>query len=421
MINRKKKEKKQNVSKKDANNVRTPVLNKYINKINKENSKKENQNSETSCTEMTDPEEMEIESEDHVVKSIHTSHPLLIQNKEKDCCSDEFFIEKKGTNNVPYFRTNKFIDHLPSKNIKQFNMLTLKDIQLKSSFQLISFFLDKQTIISLISITKRINHLFKKDIYRKITEKIIYDKNNFNDGVRRSVFSFSPLSSEALLLKIYQEYKFMKSLYLEDIQKDLPRTFPDNPLFKPKGEYYIKLCNILKAYSNYNSKIGYAQGLNFLVGHSLFAFDKEEEVFIFIDGMIHKFEMENIIGLKNNLEIKMNMIGKILRSHAKKVIEYLSRNGLTHDFFTANWILTIFANSMRTEILLKFWSFMIIFGWNFFNFFIVAILNKYANVIQFSEQTSLPLLMKNLLKTDVFESNFNSIIQDTFDLLYSNS
>lgn len=300
-------------------------------------------------------------------------------------------------------------------------MLTLKDIQLKSSFQLISFFLDKQTIISLISITKRINHLFKKDIYRKITEKIIYDKNNFNDGVRRSVFSFSPLSSEALLLKIYQEYKFMKSLYLEDIQKDLPRTFPDNPLFKPKGEYYIKLCNILKAYSNYNSKIGYAQGLNFLVGHSLFAFDKEEEVFIFIDGMIHKFEMENIIGLKNNLEIKMNMIGKLLRSHAKKVIEYLSRNGLTHDFFTANWILTIFANSMRTEILFKFWSFMIIFGWNFFNFFIVAILNKYANVIQFSEQTSLPLLMKNLLKTDVFESNFNSIIQDTFDLLYSNS
>ena len=421
MINSKKKEKKQNVSKKDANNVRTPVLNKYINKINKENSKKENQNSETSCTEMTDPDEMEIESEDHVVKSIHTSHPLLIQNKEKDCCSDEFFIEKKGTNNVPYFRTNKFIDHLPSKNIKQFNMLTLKDIQLKSSFQLISFFLDKQTIISLISITKRINHLFKKDIYRKITEKIIYDKNNFNDGVRRSVFSFSPLSSEALLLKIYQEYKFMKSLYLEDIQKDLPRTFPDNPLFKPKGEYYIKLCNILKAYSNYNSKIGYAQGLNFLVGHSLFAFDKEEEVFIFIDGMIHKFEMENIIGLKNNLEIKMNMIGKLLRSHAKKVIEYLSRNGLTHDFFTANWILTIFANSMRTEILLKFWSFMIIFGWNFFNFFIVAILNKYANVIQFSEQTSLPLLMKNLLKTDVFESNFNSIIQDTFDLLYSNS
>ena len=212
MINRKKKEKKQNVSKKDANNVRTPVLNKYINKSNKENSKKENQNSETSCTEMTDPDEMEIESEDHVVKSIHTSHPLLIQNKEKDCCDDESFIEKKGTNNVPYFRTNKFIDHLPSKNIKQFNMLTLKDIQLKSSFQLISFFLDKQTIISLISITKRINHLFKKDIYRKITEKIIYDKNNFNDGVRRSVFSFSPLSSEALLRKIYQEYKFMKSL-----------------------------------------------------------------------------------------------------------------------------------------------------------------------------------------------------------------
>ena len=69
---------------------------------------------------MTDPEEMEIESEDHVVKSIHTSHPLLIQNKEKDCCSDEFFIEKKGTNNVPYLRTNKFIDHMPSKNIKQF-------------------------------------------------------------------------------------------------------------------------------------------------------------------------------------------------------------------------------------------------------------------------------------------------------------
>ena len=417
IINSKKKEKKQNFTKKDANNVRTPVLNKYINKSI--STKKENQNSETSCTEMTDPEEMEIESEDHVIKSIHTSRPLLLQKKEKDY--DESFIEKKGTNNVPYFRTNKFIDHLPSKSLKYFNILTLKDMQLKSSLQLISFFLEQKTILSLISINKRTNHLFKKDIHRKITEKIIYDSSNFNDKVRRSIFSFSPLSSQSLLLKVYQEYKFMKSAYLEDIQKDLPRTFPDNPLFKPKGQYYIRLCNILKAYSNYNSKIGYAQGLNFLVGHSLFAFDKEEEVFIFIDGMIHKFEMENIIGLKNNLAIKMNMVGELLNFHAKKVIDYLSRNGLTHDFFTANWILTLFANSMKTEIVLKFWSFMIIFGWNFFNFFIVAILNKYTNVIQFSEQTSLPLLMKNLLKTDVFESNFTSIIKDTFDLLYSNS
>ena len=86
-------------------------------------------------------------------------------------------------------------------------MLTLKDIQLKSSFQLISFFLDKQTIISLISITKRINHLFKKDIYRKITENsVVLTEKEYIDLSRHYVKEQKKQAVKEFAEKLKEKY-----------------------------------------------------------------------------------------------------------------------------------------------------------------------------------------------------------------------
>ena len=240
-------------------------------------------------------------------------------------------------------------------------------------------------------------------------------------NIRDYVFKYSKLyTNKTLLKKTYLEYTFTKSKYVDDIKKDLPRTFPDDSTFHNGKKNYVKLHNILNAYANYNNEIGYAQGLNFLVGHLIFSIDEEEKVFLFIDGLIRKFKLKNLIGVSNSLSEKMGELENLLNNYVPKLMRYLDKNGLNHEFFTANWVVTLFSNSMKTKYFLTFLNLMIIFDWNFFNFFVVAILQTYSNIIIYSDQNALVNLMKTMLKTTIFESNFKNIIKKAIDLLVDN-
>lgn len=131
---------------------------------------------------------------------------------------------------------------------------------------------------------------------------------------------------------------------------------------------------MLTAYANYNKNIGYAQGLNFLAANSIFIFEKEMDEFLFLDALIQKFNLENIIGLSNNLSIKLEEISNCLNKYFPKIKKYLESMNLNYEFFLAGWVLTLFSNSINNEYLFYIWDFMIIFGWNYFNCFIIAVL-----------------------------------------------
>ena len=195
--------------------------------------------------------------------------------------------------------------------------------------------------------------------------------------------------SPAILRKKYTDLIFENNKYDIDIKKDLTRTFPNNSLFKYGNIYYNKLYHILTAFSNYNKNIGYVQGINFLAAHIIYFFKDEIDEFIFLDAMIHKFEFDKI--LDNNLnnqffERKLKNINYFLLKQLPKLNKFLSDNKLNFDFFTTNWILTLFSDSMKTEILVIIWDYLIIFGMKFFRYFILNILLLYENDILNSTQ-----------------------------------
>ncbi|KAK3307424.1 uncharacterized protein B0T15DRAFT_566907 [Chaetomium strumarium] len=90
----------------------------------------------------------------------------------------------------------------------------------------------------------------------------------------------------------------VKPLIVEDIEKDLYRTFPDNVRFKPpppppgepapeiapsqpapEPEIITSLRRVLHAFALYNPRIGYCQSLNFLAGLLLLFVENEEQAF----------------------------------------------------------------------------------------------------------------------------------------------
>ena len=70
----------------------------------------------------------------------------------------------------------------------------------------------------------------------------------------------------------------------EDIEKDIKRTFSFIPKFIESQS--TRLFNVLKAYSRLDSKVGYCQGMNYVVGFLLLYIKDEADAFcVFVDFM----------------------------------------------------------------------------------------------------------------------------------------
>ncbi len=290
--------------------------------------------------------------------------------------------------------------------------------------EIIFSYLNLDMINTFTLLNSSFHNIFKPIIYNQIFQKIkkINENPNPKNKIKLSIFKYSKLKyNENIPYSLKEEYeKFIKNRICDsesEIIKDLNRTFPDIPDFQNGKDKYNKLYHILYAYANYNEKIGYAQGLNFLAGYSIFIFDNEEECFIFVDGLIQKFKLEDFFGISNNLKNKIEIIDCHLKLNTPKVYNYLKDIHLSHEFFSINWVITLFSNSMDKDELFFLWDCLIIFGWKFFYFFIISILKKYENKILNTDVSEMCYFMKNLLRTNGFKNCFIEIMEKTIKLM----
>ena len=80
-----------------------------------------------------------------------------------------------------------------------------------------------------------------------------------------------------------------------DIEKDVKRTFPDTTYFKePYETGNNKLYNILKAYSQYDTKVGYCQGMNYIAGILMICLKDEKDAYLCLLYIMYKFNWRRI-------------------------------------------------------------------------------------------------------------------------------
>ena len=293
-------------------------------------------------------------------------------------------------------------------------------------------FLDAKTLLSLSSSNKLFFKNIRYSLYNYFYIKLI--KENNKEDKKKFIYqvlgSTKKFCSEKVKQKLknkeiksfYSKLLKKNEIYDDLILKDLPRTLPNDTNFKKGKLYYNKLYNILTCFSNYNKKIGYYQGLNFICAQSIYLFNSEEEVLVFIDGLINILRMDNFIGIGNEKKMiyKLNEFSKILYKYVPNIIQYLNDKSVSHDFFSTSWILTLFSTSMDRNYLVIIWCFMIIFRWKFVFAFIIQILKRYERNILNSTEGQLCFKMKNILKQKDFEKDFDDIIQDIFVFMKNN-
>ena len=344
------------------------------------------------------------------------------QNKKKKDSNHKYTIKK-----VPIFSG---VNMFPQKNVLQItdnyitNIFCNANKENNKLNQFILNFLDDKSIICLSYINKEFYKHIRQVFYIRIFNKICKNKDNIfitkiNDSLIDLV-SNKLSKKKAQLESIYSSLP-TKTSYKDLILNDLSRTFPNDLRFKKDSIYYNKLYNILTKYSNYNPIIGYAQGLNFLFANAIYLYDNEKNSFFYIDGLIRKFNLEDYYAEKNpKLAAEINKFAKILNKYIPDIINYFNAKLLNHDFFTTDWILTLFGNSMNSDNLFICWNFMIIFGWKFFYCFVIQILVFYQSIIFSTNENGLSQLMKNLLKEEKFSRNLPIIIEKALMFMQKN-
>ena len=126
------------------------------------------------------------------------------------------------------------------------------------------------------------------------------------------------------------------------------------------------------------------------------------------------------MGISNkNLVKNLEYFSLILNKYVFDIICFFKNKLLNHEFFSTNWILTLFSNCMNKNSLVVVWCFMIIFGWKFFYCFTIETLRFFKNDIIVTQENKLNSKMKNLLNNDKFEKKLNLIIKNTFQLMKS--
>ena len=329
-------------------------------------------------------------------------------------------------NKIKYINLNEKIQKLITSNKMEMKNELNGLVGCDNFIQIIFSFCENDiNLLNKISIiSKDIYKKIKPLIYKKISTMI--NKYNSNNDTKNKIkkylmknSSLFKLPSSVLHIR-YNDLLFESNKYDNEIKKDLTRTFPDNILFKYGNIYYNKLYHVLTAYSNYNKNIGYVQGINYIAAHILYIFENEIDELIFLDALIGKLNLDKI--LDNNLnnefyEKIFSNINSFILKQMPKLDKFLSDMKLNIDFFTTNWILTLFGDSMNTEFLITIWDYMIIFGWKFIKHFILNILLKSENDILNATEENLTYTKKNLLRSEKFKNNFRKILKDTEQMM----
>lgn len=129
---------------------------------------------------------------------------------------------------------------------------------------------------------RRLNRPFSTDGFpvRAELEDLTLLRRGLPDFLRSQVWQelagadlVSATRSEDYYEELVREANVEGTEWYKDIVQDIPRTFPDHPLLCDlRGRQMLE--RVLLAYSLHNPKIGYCQGMNFLVGFLLLYMDE---------------------------------------------------------------------------------------------------------------------------------------------------
>jgi len=199
---------------------------------------------------------------------------------------------------------------------------------------------------------------------------------------------------------------------MKAISLDIPRTFPESPLFGPEDAPGRKLLsNVLHAYSRFDPEIGYCQGISFLGGVLLMHMTEEESFWVLVQ-ILKKYKIGCVFNDDNvildNFANKFMEMFPVLGGHIE------NSGGCPVSVFVLQWIRTLFSIDLDYYILFRIWDIFFYKGSDFIVNLILALFYFGEVKILTLEAGELLIHIKSL--TQMLKTNYDSIIEYALSL-----
>ncbi|KAK7523415.1 rab-GTPase-TBC domain-containing protein [Phyllosticta citriasiana] len=146
------------------------------------------------------------------------------------------------------------------------------------------------------------------------------------------------------------------SPYENMIGKDIGRSFPGVEMFRDaEGEGQKMLARVLKCFSLYDEKIGYCQGLGFLVGPLLMQMG-DKEAFCVLVRLMDDYDLRScFLPDLSGLHLRIYQFQRLLHQHLPQLAEHLDGMQI-HAAYLSQWFLSFFAVTCPLPMLFRIYD-----------------------------------------------------------------
>ncbi|EEP78151.1 conserved hypothetical protein [Uncinocarpus reesii 1704] len=146
------------------------------------------------------------------------------------------------------------------------------------------------------------------------------------------------------------------------IGKDIGRSFPNVEMFRdPNGEGQQMLAKVLKCFSLHDTKIGYCQGLGFVVGPLLMHMSEAESFCVLVRLMDHYDLRSCFLPTLSGLHLRIYQFQTLLSRHLPNLHAHLEALNV-EPVYVSQWFLSFFAVTCPLPMLLRIYDVLLLEG-----------------------------------------------------------
>ena len=149
------------------------------------------------------------------------------------------------------------------------------------------------------------------------------------------------------------------------IMRDIHRTFPAHEFFKESGGVgQESLYRISKAYSIYDSEVGYCQGQSFLIAALLLQMP-EEQAFGVLVKVMHRWGLRDMF--KENfeqLQLRLYQLDRLIETNMPDLWQHFADSGIESHMYASQWFLTIFTAKFPLFLVFRVLDCFLLFGFD---------------------------------------------------------
>ncbi|EED89192.1 RabGAP, partial [Thalassiosira pseudonana CCMP1335] len=153
---------------------------------------------------------------------------------------------------------------------------------------------------------------------------------------------------------------------LETIERDIHRTFPRHYLFhNGLDEDERALRRVLRAYSVYDSEVGYCQGMNFIAAMFLTFLSEEEAFWLLVVVMNEEpYKLRELFGedMAGTHEV-LYIAEKLMHQFLPKLSQHMEAESIHISMFVTQWLLTVYTSTFPFELVSRVWDSFMVEGW----------------------------------------------------------